>query len=273
MWHCKHMFTDIGFTSPFLAVRLSFSDDRSWQLKMNYALFRDELQMTTCNHYAMQAAATCFALIAATTLHGADQRRNSLTTASTRTEYPPVPKTESEKRILSTLDRATESGELYQNVPAIDGRMLRLLTEAVGAKTVVEIGTSTGLSALWMCMALQKTGGKLTTFELDPHRAALAREHFKQAAVDQLVTIIQGDAHQNVTKLKAPIDVLFIDADKGGYVDYLEKILPLVRPGGLILAHNIDMVPEYVRAVSANPDLETVFYMQGNQLGVTLKKR
>jgi caffeoyl-CoA O-methyltransferase len=66
---------------------------------------------------------------------------------------------------------------------------------------------------------------------------------------------------------------LFIDADKGGYVDYLEKILPLVRPGGLILAHNIDMVPEYVRAVSANPDLETVFYMQGNQLGVTLKKR
>jgi caffeoyl-CoA O-methyltransferase len=66
---------------------------------------------------------------------------------------------------------------------------------------------------------------------------------------------------------------LFIDADKGGYVDYLEKLLPLVQPGGLILAHNIDMVPDYVRAVTANPDSETVFYMQGNQLGVTPKKR
>jgi caffeoyl-CoA O-methyltransferase len=186
---------------------------------------------------------------------------------------PPLAKTESEKRILATLDGATRAGELYQNVPAVDGRMLRLLTEAVGAKTVVEIGTSTGLSALWICMALEKTGGKLTTFELDPQRAAVAHEHFRQAAVDQFVTIIQGDAHQKVTTLKEPVDVLFIDADKGGYVDYLNKLLPLVRPGGIILAHNIDMVPEYVKAVTANPELETVFYMQGNQLGVTLKKR
>jgi predicted O-methyltransferase YrrM len=229
--------------------------------------------MITCNHFALQAAATCLAFVATTTLCVANQRRDPTTKAPGVAEYPPIPKTEAEKKILSTLDSATKTGELYENVPVADGRMLRLLTEAVGAKTVVEIGTSTGLSGLWICMALEKTGGKLKTFELDPHRAALAGEHFKQAAVDQFVTIIQGDAHQNVVKLKGPIDVLFIDADKGGYVDYLEKLLPLVRPGGLILAHNIDMVPDYVRAVTANPDLETVFYMQGNQLGVTLKKR
>jgi caffeoyl-CoA O-methyltransferase len=149
------------------------------------------------------------------------QRHGSRRTALESTDNPPLAKTESEKRILATLDRATRAGELYQNVPVVDGRMLRLLTEAVGAKNVVEIGTSTGLSALWICMGLEKTGGKLTTFELDPQRAALAREHFKQAAVDQFVTIIQGDAHQKVTTLKEPVDVLFIDADKGGYVDYL----------------------------------------------------
>src|SRR5207244_605061 len=51
------------------------------------------------------------------------------------------------------------------------------------------------------------------------------------------------------------------------------EMLPLVRPGGLILAHNLNMVPDYVKAVTTNPDLETVFYMEGNQLGVTLKKR
>ena len=193
--------------------------------------------------------------------------------APDRAKNPPLAKTESENKILSTIDEAVAAGELYANVPAADGRTLRLLTEAVNAKNVVEIGTSTGISGMWFCMALEKTGGRLTTFELDPHRAAIARAHFRKAGVDGLVTIVLGDAHQNIEKLKEPADVVFIDADKDGYVDYLNKTLPLVRPGGLILAHNTDMVPEYVKAVTTNPNLETVFYMQGNQLAITLKKR
>jgi predicted O-methyltransferase YrrM len=88
-----------------------------------------------------------------------------------------------------------------------------------------------------------------------------------------MVTVVEGDAHAQVAKLKAPIDVVFIDADKAGYVDYLNKIPPLVRPGGVILAHNVGMVPEYVKAVTTNPNLETIFYMEGGGLGVTLKKR
>ena len=64
---------------------------------------------------------------------------------------------------------------MYANVPAVDGRMLRVLAETTGAKQVLEIGTSTGLSGLWFLMALRTTGGRLTTLELDPHRAALAR--------------------------------------------------------------------------------------------------
>ena len=64
-----------------------------------------------------------------------------------------------------------------------------------------------------------------------------------------------------------------IDADKEGYVDYLNQLLPLVRPGGLILAHNVDMAPDYVMAVARNADLDTVFYTQGAGMGVTLKKR
>jgi predicted O-methyltransferase YrrM len=70
-----------------------------------------------------------------------------------------------------------------------------------------------------------------------------------------------------------PIDILFIDADKEGYVDYLNQLLPLVRPSGLILAHNVDMAPDYVAAVVRNADLDTVFYTQGEGMGVTLKKR
>jgi predicted O-methyltransferase YrrM len=185
----------------------------------------------------------------------------------------PVANSELEKKVLAVLDEAQRAGAMFQNVPATDGRMLRLLTEAAGARTVVEIGTSTGLSGLWLCLALQKTGGKLTTFEYDAGRAATARGHFKKAGVDQLVTIVEGDAHQTIARLKEPIDVLFIDADKDGYVDYLNKLLPLVRPGGLILAHNVAMAGDYNRLVTSNPALETLFYMEGEGLGITLKKR
>lgn len=188
-------------------------------------------------------------------------------------ENPPLAQSAAEKRILATISEVVQKGELYANVPAVDGRMLRVLAETTGAKQVLEIGTSTGLSGLWFLMALRTTGGRLTTLELDPHRAALARAHFKKAGVDSLVTLIEGDAHQNIAQVKGPLDIVFIDAEKPGYVDYLNKTLPLVRPGGLILAHNVDMVPEYVKVVTANPALETVFYLQGNQLAVTLKKR
>ena len=91
------------------------------------------------------------------------------------------------------------------------------------------------------------------------------------------MTLVEGDAHVEVTKLREPIDLLFIDADKEGYLDYLNKLLPLVRPGGLIVAHNMKSPPpdpRYVRAITTNPDLETVFLnMHSAGVAVTLKKR
>ena len=190
-------------------------------------------------------------------------------------QRPPVPVNEQEKKILSVLDEMDRNQRRgMMNVPIEDGRVLRLLTEAAGAKHVVEIGTSNGYSGIWFCLALRTTGGKLTTHEIDERRASLARENFKRAGVDKLVTLVFGDAHETVKNLKEPIDVLFLDADKEGYIDYLNKLLPLVRPGGLILAHNIDMVgQDFIKAITTNPNLETVFQGRGQGLGVTLKKR
>ncbi|MHC4675655.1 MAG: O-methyltransferase, partial [Planctomycetota bacterium] len=152
-----------------------------------------------------------------------------------------------------------------------------LLTETLGARHVVEIGTSNGYSCIWFSLALRTTGGKLTTFEVDAKRAALARENFKRAGVEKLITLIEGDAHSEVSKLKEPIDLLFLDADKEGYLDYLNKLLPLVRPGGLILAHNMNSRQadlKYVKAITTDPDLETLFlHKDAAGVGVTLKKR
>ncbi len=203
----------------------------------------------------------------------AQRRAGGRNVAPEGDQYPVIPHSDSEKKILNTIDAAVRAGELYANVPAADGRMLRLLTASANAKHVVEIGTSTGISGMWFCMALEKTGGKLTTFEYDSSRAAEARKHFKEAGIERLITIVEGDAHQTISRLKEPIDIAFIDADKEGYLDYLNKLLLLVRPGGLVLAHNVDMVPEYVRAVTRNAYLDTVFYTQGAGLAITLKKR
>jgi predicted O-methyltransferase YrrM len=189
---------------------------------------------------------------------------------------PPLPKNDAEKKILAVLDDMYANQRRgMMNVSPTDGRLLRLLTETTGAKHVVEIGTSNGYSGIWFCLALQKTGGKLTTHDIHEGRASLARQNFKRAGVDKIVTLVMGDAHETVKKIKEPIDVLFLDADKSGYIDYLKKLLPLVRPGGLILAHNTNMrMEDYIEAITTNPELETLFLLtQGAGVGVTLKKR
>ncbi len=182
-----------------------------------------------------------------------------------------------EARIMDVLKDLDTKRSGMMNVPIEDARLLRVMALAANAKHVVEIGTSNGHSGLWLCLALQSTGGKLTTFELDAGRAALARENFKRAGVESIVTLVEGDAHKEITRLKGPIDMVFIDAEKEGYFDYLNKLLPLVRPNGVILAHNTtnlgSQMKDYIDAVTKNPDLETIFLNTDNQgMAVTVKK-
>jgi caffeoyl-CoA O-methyltransferase len=189
----------------------------------------------------------------------------------------PLAGSATEKRILAVLDDMdrTQRGGMM-NVPVEDGRLLRLLAETVGAKHVVEIGTSNGYSGIWQCLALKATGGRLTTFEIDARRAELARQNFKRAGVDDIVTLIEGDAHEKVAEVQGPIDILFLDADKEGYVDYLNKLLPQIRPGGLIIGHNISprqADPRYIEAITTNPALETLILNHTGGISVTLKKR
>ena len=188
-------------------------------------------------------------------------------------ERPPQAKDEAEQKILDVA--ATVDKEM--GVPEADGRLLRILTESIGAKHVVELGTSTGYSGLWFANALRKTGGKLTTFDIDPRRIKIAKENFKKAGVDDLITVVEGDAHEKVKELKDEIDLLFLDADKEGYLDYLNKLLPLVRPGGLVVAHNMNRPrpdPKFVEAITTNKDLDTVFLnMDAAGVSVSVKKR
>ena len=218
----------------------------------------------TRHHCRLIVAATLLCLLAATLLAAQDKPQ-------------PIPVRADETRIMEVLKDLDAKRSGMMNVPIEDARLLRFMGLAANAKHVVEIGTSNGYSGLWICLALQSTGGKLTTFEIEAGRAALARENFKRAGVESIVTLVEGDAHKEIDRLKGPIDMVFIDAEKPGYFDYLNKLLPLVRPNGLILAHNTtnlgSQMKDYVDAVTKNPDLDTIFLNTHNQgMAVTVKK-
>ena len=175
----------------------------------------------------------------------------------------PRPRDEAEQRIIAVMDDMQDNqARGMGNVLPEDGRLMRMLAELLEAKHVVELGTANGYSAMWFCLALRATGGKLTTHELDLERIAMAKENFRLAGVEQLVTLVEGDAHETVTKLKKPIDIVLLDAEKEGFCDYLAKLLPLVREGGLIIAHDSSgqahMMDDYFKAITENPNLETV---------------
>jgi len=218
---------------------------------------------------------TVIIAISATLLSNAIAQRSSRSRGGGRSgselEKPPIPKNDNDRKILGVLADIREN-QSFRNVPTQDGRFLRIMAESMNAKNIVEIGTSTGYSAIWFGMALQKTGGRLTTFEIDAERAATARANFKKAGMADIITLVEGDAHEKIKILKEKIDILFLDADKEGYIDYLDKLLPLVRPGGLVIAHNINprmADPKYIEAITTNPNLETIVR---SGVSVTLKR-
>lgn len=188
----------------------------------------------------------------------------------------PIAKDDSEKKILTVLEEMSSRGRNMLSVPREDGRFLRILVESKEVKNAVELGTSQGYSAIWTALALRKTGGKLTTFEIDPEKVKLAQENITKAGVEKIVTVIEGDAHKEISNLKEPVDFVFLDADKEGYIDYLNKLMPLLRPGAMVVAHNINSGqadPKYIEAITKNPELESVFVSLDGGISVTLKKR
>jgi caffeoyl-CoA O-methyltransferase len=122
-----------------------------------------------------------------------------------------------------------------------EGRLLQLLAELVGARRILEIGTLGGYSAIHFGRALPEDG-LLISLELDEHHAEVARQNIERAGLAERVEIRVGDARELLARLaegdEGPFDLVFIDADKGSYPEYLEWALRLSRPGSLILGDN-----------------------------------
>lgn len=161
--------------------------------------------------------------------------------------------------IRREVERLRQPGMM--NVPRVDGEYLHDLVVERGYRRALEIGTSNGYSAVWLALGLRKTGGRLITLEIDPGRADLAAENFRQLRLEAQVELRRGDALALIPAIEGPFDLVFIDAWKEDYPKYLALVLSKVRSGGAIVAHNVvshaaELRP-FLELIERHPELET----------------
>lgn len=127
----------------------------------------------------------------------------------------------------------------HMQVGRVEGTFLEMLCAVHGAKRVLEIGTFTGYSALCMARALPEDG-EIITLDIDPEATRIAQSFFDRVPYGKKIRIVLGDALTSVRALPTTesFDLVFLDADKERYLEYYELVLPLLRPGGLLIADN-----------------------------------
>jgi len=149
------------------------------------------------------------------------------------------------------------------NVPLSDGKILYDIIIRNNYKNAVEIGTSTGHSAIWIAWALSKTGGKLITIEIDKKRYLQAKANFKKAGVSDFIDARLADAHELVPELPGKYDFVFSDADKYWYKNYFIAMDPKIERGGCFTAHNTAQrsrgIREFLEYIENLDNYETSF--------------
>jgi predicted O-methyltransferase YrrM len=207
------------------------------------------------------------------------------------------------ERYLSGLNRFGDAvlddiahGNRTRGLPLVDaevGALLRVLATAVGAVRVLEIGTAIGYSGIWLAGALPPSG-MLLTMEMSEERAREARENFARAGLANRVSVIVGDAQLKIAKVSGPFDLIFQDGAKSLYEPLLDRLVSLLRPGGLLVTDNVlwngEVVPGYsqdpkqppedTRAIAAynkrlaaHPELITAVVPLRDGVSISVKKR
>jgi predicted O-methyltransferase YrrM len=191
---------------------------------------------------------------------------------------------------LGVIDREGRAEGLPLVFPDT-GALLHTLARASGAKRILEIGTAIGYSTLWLATALPDDG-TLMTMEFDAARAARARDHFAAAGCGGKISVIVGDATRFLHKVGGPFDLIFQDSDKKLYEPMLDRLLGLLRPGGLLVADNVlwngEVIPGYVgdkkyseedtaaivafsNRIATDPRLYTSFLQVGDGVSISVK--
>jgi predicted O-methyltransferase YrrM len=206
------------------------------------------------------------------------------------------------ERYLAGLNRAPDAvlrdiarQGAERKLPLVDaevGALLRVLALAAAAEKILEIGTAVGYSGIWLAGALPP-GGMLMTMEMDPERAREARGNFERAGCADRVSVIVGDAERMVAKVAGPFDLIFQDGDKKLYLPLLDRLVALLRPGGLLVTDNVlwdgrvapgfaaakpddentRAIAAYNERLAAHPQLTTAIVPLRDGVSISVKRR
>ena len=165
--------------------------------------------------------------------------------------------------VADQTDRAdgTAHHQRLRQVPPETGRFLALMASLAPAGPMLEIGASGGYSSLWLALACRQLGRQLTSYEILPAKAALARQTVEAAEVDDCVRLVEGDGMEGL-RAAEPLAFVFLDADKDRSLAYLVLIMDRLLPGGLLLADNAishrDKMTPMIEAAAADPRLDSL---------------
>lgn len=164
------------------------------------------------------------------------------------------------------------------------GELFNMILHIKKAKTVLEIGTSTGYSTIWCAEAIKNQSGNIITIEQNISKIKRAKDNFRKANLDNFITILEGTAMQILTELKLNkeydeyFDFVLIDADKENVIEYFDLILPMVSVGGIIVTDNMLYPEKYQESmkklsehIKKHPNLKTMTSPIGNGEEITLK--
>jgi len=206
------------------------------------------------------------------------------------------------EQYLAGLNRASDPvldeiarGNVARGLPLVDaevGALLRVLATSIAATRILEIGTAIGYSGIWLAGALP-ADGMLVTLELDEGRASEARENFARAGMSSRVSVVVGDAQLKIAKVAGPFDLIFQDGAKKLYSPLLDRLVALLRPGGLLITDNVlwdgEVVPgflaspqrdrddteaiiEYNKRIAAHPQLLTSIVPLRDGVAISVKR-
>jgi predicted O-methyltransferase YrrM len=155
--------------------------------------------------------------------------------------------------------KAADKGQLA--VSEEDGRFLRVLVAARGAKSILEIGAASGYSAIWLGLGARESGGRVVAIEYDAQRAREAAGNVRKAGLSEVVRIVPGDAFKEIPKLVGAFDLVFLDAWKPDYKKFFDLVFPRLNPGAVFVAHNVvnkknEMEP-FLQTIENHPSLFT----------------
>ncbi len=152
-----------------------------------------------------------------------------------------------------------------------DAMMLRILIEARGAKRGIEVGAASGYGAINMGIGFERTGGRLTSVEIDPRRAEVTRQNLAKVGLEETCSVVTGDALKVLPALEGEFDFIFIDAAKPDYLKYLKAVEAKLRKGSVVVADNVIVsaraMADYLEYVQNSPDYETVIIRSSMEKG------